>query len=497
MATEVFAWFSWNGVEAAPQRDFRELERFGQLSGKLAGIPSEPSNISTVGHRPSPRGLAGASVLVPNALRYTAALLTVAVGAAGFAIVFRKTIAVVFARAYGATDVLSAFGGLPWYARVLLPLAGGGLAGLLGALVAKLKGGHSVGEVMEAVVLGKRRISLRLTSFKALGSWIAIVSGGSVGREGPLINFGGGLGSALGRWLRLRPSQSRSLIAAGAASGFAAAYNTPIAAVLFVLEVVSGLVALDIVLPVIIATVIATALTRFAVGGGPIYGQRSFTMNSNAELVMYAGLGVLAGILGPLFMWLLRGGENFFSKLTSQRPLRAALGGALVGTMAVFLPQVTGNGYEAINLILSQQLSVSLVLVLLFAKALATTASVASGSPGGVFTPSLFLGAALGGSVGHLVLRFGPIASGAVVAAYALVGMAAMIAATTHAPVMATVLVFELSGDYAIVLPLMTACALATLLSRRLHPESIYTEELYRRGTRWEVKVVSTPSVES
>jgi CIC family chloride channel protein len=438
---------------------------------------------------PTPSQSPASRLFWGNLARYVAALLGVAGGAAAFAVVFRRAIAEVFERSYGQNDVLSAFQAVPWYARLLLPALGGGLAGLLGALAAKLKGGHGVGEVMEAVALGKGRISLRLTLLKALGSWVAIVSGGSVGREGPLIQFGGGLGSTLGRLFRLRERQIRGLIAAGAAAGFAAAYNTPIAAVLFVVEVVSGAIALDIVLPAIIATPIATALTRLAIGGGPIYGQRSFSMSSNAELAVYAGLGLLAGGAGPLFMLLLSRGELLFNRVSS-KPARAALGGALVGGMAIFWPQVTGNGYEAINLILGERLSIGLVLLLLFAKALATTASVSSGSPGGVFTPSLFLGAALGGTLGHIVLRLSPLSSPGAIAAYSLVGMAAMIAATTHAPIMATVLVFELSGDYAIVLPLLTACALATLVSRRLHRESIYTEELRRRGTRWEIRVV-------
>jgi len=428
-----------------------------------------------------------------NLARYTAALFGVAVGAAGFAVLFRYAIALVFQHLYRATDVLAAFRALPFYAAIALPLMGGAVAGGLGAVAVRLKGGHGVGEVMEAVALGKGRISLRLTLLKAVGSWLAIVTGGSVGREGPLIQFGGGLGGTLGRAFRLRERQIRALIAAGTAAGFAAAYNTPIAAVLFVVEVVTGVVALDILLPTIIATPIATALTRLAIGGGPIYGQRSFSMGSNAELALYAGLGLLAGVAGPLFMQLLSAGERLFARLVAKRAPRAALGGALVGLMAIVLPQVTGNGYEAINLILAERLSLGLLLILLVAKALATTASVSSGSPGGVFTPSLFLGAALGGSVGHLISRSGlPIGPNAV-AAYALVGMAAMIAATTHAPLMATVLVFELSGDYAIVLPLLTACAIATVLSRRVHRESIYTEELRRRGSRWAVQVVSEP----
>ena len=449
-------------------------------------VPSDPTL------RPS-RSI-GNRLFWGNLARYCAALLGVAIGAAGFAVLFRHTIALAFERGYGAPDVLHAFRALPWYARVALPMFGAGLAGSLGAIAARLKGGHGVGEVMEAVALGRGRISLRLTLLKALGSWLAIISGGSVGREGPLIQFGGGLGGTLGRMFRLRERQIRALIAAGAAAGFAAAYNTPIAAVLFVVEVVTGVIALDIVLPVIIAVPIATALTRLAIGGGPIYGQRSFSMSSNAELASYAGLGLLSGAAGPLFMVLLKRGEALFTALTAHRPIRAALGGALVGLIAIALPQVTGNGYEAINLILGQQLEIGLVVLIFFAKAIATTASVSSGSPGGVFTPSLLLGAALGGAVGHLVSRFGGPSSTGAVAAYALVGMAAMIAATTHAPLMATVLVFELSGDYAIVLPLLTACAIATVLSRRVHRESIYTEELRRRGSQWEVRVVAAES---
>jgi CIC family chloride channel protein len=397
----------------------------------------------------------------------------------------------VFTHAFGAPDVLSAFRELPWYFRIAVPCVGGGLAGAVGWLAAKLKGGQGVGDVMEAVTVGKGRISLVPTVIKASASWLAIVSGGSVGREGPLIQFGGGLGAALGRSFGLRERQVRGLIAAGAAAGFAAAYNTPIAAVLFVVEVVTGIIAPDIVLPAIIAVPIATALTRLAIGGGPIYGQRSFSMRSNTELAAYAVLGLLSGVAGPLFMRLLAYGEGVFAKLGGNRALRAALGGALVGAMAIVRPEVTGNGYEAINLILNQRLTIGLVVVLLFAKALATTASVSSGSPGGVFTPSLFLGAALGGTVGHVMVRISPHTAGAAVEAYALVGMAAMIAATVHAPVMASVLVFELSGDYAIALPLLTATAIATLMSIRVHPESIYTEELSRRGHRWQVKVVS------
>ena len=421
--------------------------------------------------------------------RYVTALLTVALGAAAFAILFRSAVNLVFLRAYRARNVLAAFEALPWYGRLALPAVGGGLAGLMSLFASRLKGGGGVGEVMEAVVLGKVRISLRLTLLKAFGSWLAIVSGGSVGREGSIIQFGGGLGGAMGRLFRLREEQVRGLIAAGSAAGFAAAYNTPLAAVLFVVEVVTGVIALDVVLPAIVATPIATAIMRMAIGGGPIYGSRSFVTGSDISLVLPALLGLLAGLAGPAFMSLMARGEAFFGQLPLPKPARAALGGLVVGAIAIALPQVTGNGYEAINLILGGRMGVGLILILLLSKAVATTASVSSGSPGGVFTPSLFIGAALGGAFGHAVAFSGSANTVDAVQGYALVGMAAMIAATTHAPIMAAVMVFELSGDYAIVLPLLTATSAATLLAKRLRPDSIYGEELRRQGRAWDVTI--------
>jgi CIC family chloride channel protein len=419
--------------------------------------------------------------------RQACALLFVAAGSAAFAIVFRSAINVVFARLYHAADVLRAFQGLSWPLRLLVPAAGGGLAGLISLVASRWWGGQGVGDVMEAVVLGQRHISLRLASVKALGSWSAIVSGGSIGREGPIIQFGGGLGGAFGTLFRLNDAQVRGLIAAGTAAGFAAAYNTPLAAILFVVEIVSGVIALDVVLPAIIATPIATALTRLAIGGGPIYGERSFSMNSDLELFGHAALGLLAGFAGPVFMAMLDRGETFFARSGLPKPASAALGGLAVGALAVFLPEITGNGYEAINLVLGGEVSIGLMLVLIAAKALATTASVSSGSPGGVFTPSLFIGAALGGAVGHLLTLAASPGSIGAIGGYALVGMAAMTAATTHAPVLGAVMVFELSADYAIVLPLLIATALATLVSRWLRSSSIYMEELARRGTAWEI----------
>jgi chloride channel protein, CIC family len=412
-------------------------------------------------------------------------VLAVAAAAASFAIAFRAALGFVVHRWGNGPDVVSAARLAPVWLRLLAPAAGGLLAGLLGILVARAPAGQGVADVMEAVVLGRVRLSMRVTLLKSLSSWLAIASGGSLGREGPLIQFGGAAGKWLSDRLELSMTRTRVLIAAGTAAGFTAAYNTPFAAVLFVLEVVVGVVALDTVVPVLIATVAATALTRAVVGEGPIYGQRAFHLSSPGELLAFGGLGLFVAFGAQAFMRLLSFGEALFRRPWLNPPWRSALGGLLAGCIVAVLPDVAGNGYEPLNALLNGSFAVGFTLWLLLGKCLATTASVSSGSPGGVFTPTLLLGGGLGFvyavSLSRCGLELGP-AGG-----YALVGMAAATAATTHAPVMAAVMVFELSGDYAIALPLVLATALATLVSRQLRVDSIYTAELRQRGVAWQL----------
>jgi CIC family chloride channel protein len=416
--------------------------------------------------------------------RYGAAIVAVGVMAGAFAILFREAMHLVFARLFHQPDVFRAIRALPPALRLLLPAVGGAAAATLGVVAARRAGGHGVAEILEAVVLGRGRISTSTTLWKALGSFAALVTGGSVGREGPLLQFGAASGSMAGDRFHLGPKRSRALVAAGAAAGFAAAYNTPIAAVLFVLEVVTGLIALEVVLPVVVATAISTWLSRLALGASPLYGLRAFSLLSGRELGAYAALGVVTGLLGPAFMSMLSAGNRAFGRLPLPASLRGAVGGLVVGLLALRLAEITGNGYEVIQLMLDARYAAPMLGLLLVAKAVATTASVSSGSPGGVFTPSLFLGAATGGIMGALVHVLLP--THGFLGGYVLVGMAGAIAATTHAPIMATVLGFELSGDYAIVLPLFVATVLATVVSRRLRADSIYTEELRRRGIAWE-----------
>ncbi len=422
-----------------------------------------------------------------SGLRYFAALLVVALGAAVFAVAFRSLLSVAFSVTSGAHDVVSMFQRLPLWGRLLLPTVGGLLAGGVGLAIARESQRQGVGDVMEAVVFGRVHLSMRTTLLKSIGSWFAIVSGGSIGREGPLIQFGGALGGVASRIFGVSYDRSRALMAAGTAAGFAAAYNTPLAAVLFVLEVVTGVVALDAILSAVVAAALATALTRAFVGGGPIYGQRVFTLLSSSELFAYAALGLVSAFVAQAFMRLLTAGEAAFAKSRLPQPWRAGAGGLIVGAVALWLPQVTGNGYEPLNAMLNGAIPLGLVVWLLVAKSFTTTASVSSGSPGGVFTPTLFLGASVGVCFQHvLAFALGSAPLGGP-GAYALVGMAATTAATTHAPLMAAVLVFELSGDYAIVLPLLLATAIATFLSRVMRADSIYGAELRKRGLAWEL----------
>src|SRR4051812_28134738 len=212
--------------------------------------------------------------LISSRLRFVAALCAVATGASLFAVAFRSLLALLYGSAYHAANVVDAIAGLPWWMRLLVPAAGGAAAGLM----SRLRPSQGVSNVMEAVALGNVRLSLRTTMSRVASSWMAIGSGLSIGREGPLIEFGGTLGAPVGRASGASLTHTRVLVAAGTAAGFASAYNTPFAAILFVFETILGIAAPEALLPTLAATVIATALTRAVVGAGPIYGQRAFAL---------------------------------------------------------------------------------------------------------------------------------------------------------------------------------------------------------------------------
>lgn len=416
--------------------------------------------------------------------RFASALVLVALGAAGFAILFRVSGHLASELLFGPGNVLEVFRRVPWWLRLVLPPIGGLLAWAVLRLSARMGTSASVGEVMEAIAAGGGHMSAPATGLKAFASWLAIGGGASIGREGPLIQFGGALGSSLSRWFSLEDKRHRALVAAGTAAGFAAAYNTPLAAMLFMVEVVAGMATLEVLVPAGLAVVLATALTRAVLGEGPLYGLRTFTLVTSAELLGYAVLGVAAGLFGAGFMALLGRGERWAARSRWPLLVRILVGGFAVGAVSPVLPEVVGNGFEPLAELLSGTLPLVVLLALLVAKPLATTLSVSSGLPGGVFTPTLLTGACLGALFGAGVNAAFP-GQVAPPSAYALVGLAGLCAATTHAPIMAAVLGFELSGDYAIVLPLMLVCTCAAWVSEQLHPASLYEAELHRRGLSW------------
>ena len=408
----------------------------------------------------------------------------VGVGAAGVALGVRALSDVITHLTYGNSgDMLQAVRAAPWWLRLFVPMAGGVVAGLIMQRAARLSGGGGLSSIMEAVTLRRGFVSVRLTLLTAFASIAAMATGGSVGREGPIVQLSSALGSRLGRMFRLTEMRIRVLVAAGAGAGMAAAYNTPIAGTLFVLEVVAGSFATDLIGPVVIAAVISTLVARIFVWEGPIYEVPEFVLRSPQELLLYAVLGLVVGLVGAAFLSMMRAGEKGFAKMQLPRWARAGVGGLIVGLIAIWLPEITGNGYETLVEMLNERMVVWMLVALLFAKMIATTSSVTSGAPGGVFTPTLFIGAALGGSLGALVHTIFPDTT-ASVASYSLVGMGALLAATTHAPITATVLVAELTGDYVVVLPLLLANGLAATVTHRF--SSVYTQELRKRGLAWE-----------
>jgi chloride channel protein, CIC family len=414
-------------------------------------------------------------------------LLTAVVGACagGASLAVRWFTAVITGVAFGewTGDVPHAIASVPWYLRLVLPGIGAALGGVIVSRAAR-RGGHGgISGIMEAVNLRHGLLSLRRATWMGIASILALGTGGSVGREGAIVQMAAASGSRLGRSFRLTEVRVRILVAAGAGAGIAAAYNTPIAAVLFVLEVVAGSFATDLIGPTAIAAVIGTLVGRIYLWQGPIYDIPHFTLQTPQEIFGYAILGVLAGLVAALFAGGLRFGEAVFSRVRTPRWVRAGLGGLLVGAIAMRLPDVCGNGYETVVDILNARVGYGLLVLLLAGKLVATVSSVTSGSPGGVFTPTLFLGAALGGIAGNLVHHVFPLATGGA-SNYALVGMGALLAATTRAPIMATVLIAELTGDYLVVPPQLLACGIAATLTYKL--DSVYTRELRRRGISWE-----------
>jgi CIC family chloride channel protein len=415
--------------------------------------------------------------------------LLVGVGAGLGAVGFRRLINGVQALAFG--DVGMYLSGISPLHLMIIPALGGALFGPLIYRFAREAKGHGVPEVMEAVALRGGRIRPRVALVKALASSICIGTGGSVGREGPIAQIGSALGSTIGQALRLSDEWVRTLVACGAAGGIAATFNAPIAGALFALEVILGRFHASYFGAVVISSVIADIVAHAFDGDYQAFIIPEYSLVNPWELIFYAILGLLAALAAVGFTRLLYFSEDTWDKIRVPEYVKPALGGILIGVIGIFTykldgyPRVFGVGYESITEALFGQLTLQITLALLFIKMLATITTLGSGGSGGVFAPSLFMGAMLGEAFGQGIHMLFP-AITAPAGAYALVGMAAFFSGAAHAPVTAILILFEMTGDYQIILPLMFATVMSTLISRIISRESIYTLKLTRRGIHLE-----------
>nr|WP_254439439.1 ClcB-like voltage-gated chloride channel protein [Pandoraea iniqua] len=375
---------------------------------------------------------------------------------------------------------------LNWWQRLLLPTTGGLIAGLIlqyATLWVPKKGSD---DYMEAIAIGTGVLSLRQTLVKSTSSLFSVASGASIGREGPMVQLAAMFASLVGRALAFPPERLRLLVACGATAGITSAYNAPIAGALFISEIVYGSISTATLGPLVVASVIANIVIRQFLGYEAVYQMPRFDFVSGWEVFFYVGLGILAGVLAPLFLRLLDTAKQRFGALPVPLFVRLALGGLVVGVLSLQVPQVWGNGYSVVNSILHTHWAWQALAMVLVFKVLATASSAGSGAVGGVFTPTLFVGAALGSLYGLAMNALAP-ATASVASSYAVVGMGAFLAATTYAPLMSILMIFEMTLSYQVVLPLMLACVTAYLTAHTLREDSVYAKSLRRNlvAGRW------------
>ncbi len=406
-------------------------------------------------------------------------------------------------------DLPSLYGGLGRGWLILAPALGGLIAGPIITFFAKEAKGHGVPEVMQAIAVRGGIIRPRVVAAKVIASAICIGSGGSAGREGPIVQVGSALGSTVGQALRLSEGRIRNLVACGAAAGIAATFNAPIAGVMFAMEIILGELHLGDLGNVVIAAVTASTVARIFLGDRPAFNIPQTSVKSFWEVLLYALLGILTAVVAVGFIRILYGFEDLFDNWKFPDWLKPAVGGLLLGILAFGypmvlgwgfvptqevplglplienLPHVFGSGFPTIQASLLGQLSFALLATLVLLKPLATSLTLGSGNSGGVFAPLLFTGAALGGAFGRVVEFFLPgVTAG--LGAFAIVGMAALFAGAARAPFTAIIIVFEMTNDYRLIVPLMAGVIISLLVAEKLHKESIYTLKLARRGIKWE-----------
>lgn len=382
----------------------------------------------------------------------------------------------------GTGNLLQNIMNTPWLLILIIPIIGGLIVGPIIYYLAPEAKGHGVPEVMQAILLKGGQIRGRVAFVKAVASAISIGTGGSVGREGPIIQIGSSLGSVVGQFLHVSTKRLKTLVGCGAGAGIAAAFNAPIAGALFAVEIVLMDFAVAQFSPIVISSVMATVISHTFEGNFAAFIVPKYQLASPIEIGFYFILGAASGLVAYLFIKSLYYFEEIFdNRINIPESFKPALGGLGIGVIALAFPQVMGVGYDSINNALYGNMIWYIALILIFMKILATALTLGSGGSGGIFAPSLFMGAMLGYFFGSFVHSYFPDIT-ASPGAYALVAMGGLVAGTTRAPITAIIIVFELTNDYHIILPLMITCIISMILSSKLSRESIYTLKLVLRN---------------
>lgn len=364
------------------------------------------------------------------------------------------------------------------YLRILFPAIGGLSVGLLTFYLSPEVKGHGIPGVMDAVANKGGLIRRRVAFLTSVTSGLTIGSGGSAGKEGPIVQIGSAIGSGIGQLFRVSQQRLKILVGCGAAAGLAAVFNAPIAGVVFAIEVILADFSLAVFTPIVISSVIATAISRYLIGSSPFFAIPSYALNSFSELPLYMLMGLAGGVLSVVFIVTLYKIEDVFEE-NIRLPvfIKPAIGGLLTGVIAYWFPELYGFDDTATHTALVGRPEILILGVLIFAKILATSFTLGSGGTGGLFTPSLFIGAMFGAMFGTIVGKLFPTIA-APPGAYALVGMGVIVAGTIHAPLSALLIIFEVTADYKIILPLMLGTVTSTLVSRWLKKDSIYTMKI-------------------
>jgi len=383
---------------------------------------------------------------------------------------------------YQNTDDFLFFGStVPVWMKIAMPAIGGLVVGLVVNFFASEAKGHGVPEVIQAIALRGGRIRKRVAAAKIFASAVTIGSGGSVGREGPMVQIGSSIGSSIGQLFKVPSVHMRTMVGCGAAAGIAATFNAPIAGVLFALEIIIGDFGVLQFSPVVLSSVTATTISRYYFGDFPHFAIPDYSIVSLWEFCFYPILGIITGLVGLTFTRILYKFEDWFEAVPIPDWIKPAIGGTLLGCVFAIFPEVFGVGYGAMNLALTNDIGLTTLFILIWVKILASSITLGSGGSGGIFAPSLFMGCMTGGAFGFVLHSILP-GMTAMPGAYALVAMGGVVAGTTYAPITAILIIFEMSGSYSIILPLMLTCITATVMNSTIDRASIYTTKLLRRG---------------